>query len=834
MSHSDSQKHHTAEERALILGAFFHDIGKFEQRCTGNPGRRYHQDMGVQLVASGRFETRFQKILGDRASTLTQIIAKHHDQTPDGLTSIVQNADRLSASERVEFETNSDGPAWTNRWGHVHLASVFGKIQLAADRRLEPRYFGQQVLTRQNFEALVPRALDNEEYTNSDLTFKEHIFTAFCSDLEAVLDTFQTEADFSTLVNLLLVLFEKYMWCVPDFTGSSETDISLFNHLKDVAGFSHAMHKSDNARKLNLIIGDIPGIQDYIFNVTEKKAAKILRGRSIFVQVLARNFASKFLNTLGLTECSLVMLAGGKFYIVSQSSDDFVSLFQECVKPIENYLSENFEYELGFASGYHEFDWLDLRDGKVTFGEIIESANRDLLNRKMQPFASRFYADGTARTEKFVIEKKLDVSGNGDWNSVKCAVTGKPIRKGRERKIDDGLGTEEILTVDQQCKLEYDLGSEVRQGNLILELDDSLLNVKRVCRVSDGPFDRETPKLLINPVLDDLLNPDVITRGVLVNTRLLDVANFVSRGGDGLMDFDTMASHNKGAKYLTLIKGDVDNLGLIMAQGLARDSEDTEKVNDLTAVSRTSTLSNHLKYFFSIYLNGFLERWEQQGTDHKVYTVFAGGDDLMLICPQSSALSLTNELNEAFENFACQNPEIHASYSLTNFRPDTPIRMVAEAAEKNQAAVKSIMKNPMSVESIHTDREYFSDTSDKAGMSVFGSALKANRIQDIISQSEKVTTWIENKGNAVSIGTVQRTLELAKMMLDYRRTKDGSKLIWHPLLTYYLKRNLKDSNNRETVIFFEQILSVYKDADARKIEEIVVPVLYDVILRNRA
>ncbi|MBK8549854.1 MAG: hypothetical protein IPL53_01880 [Ignavibacteria bacterium] len=46
--------------------------------------------------------------------------------------------------------------------------------------------------------------------------------------------------------------------------------------------------------------------------------AKILRGRSIFVEVLTRNFASKILDKLGLTECNLIMLAGGKFYIVAR------------------------------------------------------------------------------------------------------------------------------------------------------------------------------------------------------------------------------------------------------------------------------------------------------------------------------------------------------------------------------------------------------------------------------------------------------------------------------------------------------------------------------------
>ncbi len=66
------------------------------------------------------------------------------------------------------------------------------------------------------------------------------------------------------------------------------------------------------------------------------------------------------------------------------------------------------------------------------------------------------------------------------------------------------------------------------------------------------------------------------------------------------MTFGKLAKQGEDVNYLTMIKGDIDNLGLLMALGLDRDK------NSLSAISRTTTMSNHLKYFFSFYLNEFL------------------------------------------------------------------------------------------------------------------------------------------------------------------------------------------------------------------------------------
>lgn len=850
----------TQEEKTLILGALFHDIGKFVQRCTDKS--KSHPIKGVELV--DELSNEFIRILGNEENfnQFKTIISTHH-YPKDDLTIYCKIADHISASERVNKEENEEGGT---DWNNNFLCSLFSKIKLNADKDPDIRYFKHQQLTKENYNALIPEYDQNDDkalihkYNTDDLA-------EFKNQLRITLNFYKEDSDFNTLINLLLVLFEKWLWCVPDFTGSSQTDISLFNHLKDVTGLSHAIYLSEKEDKtLNLVIGDIPGIQSYIFDVIHKKPAKILRGRSIFVQVLARNFASKFLECFELTECNLVMLAGGKFYIIAPNNSSFQRKYNQAIAEIEEYLIENFRYELGFISGYQNFNWKYLQDGKITFGEIIDKATENLNSNKWRQFTySLFSNEGRVNPQNFILLDKYIDPKEGDSNNIKCKVTDKPIRFGRDREILDG---DENLMVDHQVKLEYEIGDEVTDSNLFLILDEKKLSVTEVYPLKKLPNSNSQDKILINPVLDDLLKSENVNKGFLRNTLFIEVANYCSEFYEEkekrsvVMPFDKMVEQNDGAKYLTLIKGDIDNLGLIMAYGLTRDINEVKNENDkkdLTAISRTTTLSNHLKYFFSFFLNGFLKDWERKKQDeiekkakednpqisidelknikneNRVYTVFAGGDDLMLICPHSSSLSLLNNFNQVFNEFIVKNPEVHISYSLTNFKHHTPIRIVAEMAEENQKLSKKRYKSTSEPKELLKDAECFYADNDKAGTFLFETAIKNSQHDYLIKEKNRLVSWVLDNENPVTMGTIRNLFQIAEIIKAYEEKKDTSKLIWHPMLTYQLNRNIKDKKgtNEDIINFFENVLSIYHDNEKENIKDILYPVLCETIYKLR-
>ncbi|GEM_PF-1259121 len=868
------------EEKTLLLGALFHDIGKFEQRVLSK--KISHSELGAQFVDELKDE--FLKVLRNEndVESVKKIIRSHHIKNPDNaLIEITKKADHLSASERVNFDKEDD---WQEKWSHKFMTSLFSKIYLNQNDKSarKTKYYAHRLLTKKNYKILIPQYETEKDIKESSANYPTNTFDDFTKDIKAVFSIYEDENDFPTLINLLLIVFEKYLWCIPDFTGSENTDISFYNHLKDVAGIAHAIYKSDNeGTKLNLIIGDLPGIQKYIFNVANRKPAKILRGRSIFVQILTRQIASRILNKLGLTDANLIMLAGGKFYIIAQNSEEFNSNFSQIRKEIDDLLIKNFNFQISFSTVAYSFDYIKLMNKEITFGDIIDEASYQLLLKRNQQFENYFFNKGNLDEAKFIIsEKYIEPKIENDTNSVKCAVTDFPIRKAREKTIENEL------TVDKQVWNEYRIGSDVTKSNLIIEFDASLSNVEDVKPLKKYKVNNN-PKIILNPVLDDLLKYK--DRKILKNALIMEVANYTTKAVDAenvVMDFEDMEKSNNGAQIMSLIKGDIDNLGLIMSSGLAGnkdfDNENLENEKDepfdLTGISRTTTLSNHLKYFFSFSLNGFLEDWEngkildesekekfndrflstEDGKkefeeyikDRKVYTVFAGGDDLMIICPQSSSLKLVEALNSTFNDFICENPEVHISYSITNFKHSTPIRIVADMAEENQDRVKSKfkasdLKNEKSgtlksfEKRISEEPDIFYEKNDKAAIRLFNTNVKNSLINKMLSFREMLINWVNDEENKVTRGVLRNLLYFSKIMKDFNEKNDTRLLMWHPKMTYMINRLLKDKNgnyvNPEVAEFFDTALKINNGQDIQAIilEQILYPVVCEAIYGTR-
>jgi CRISPR-associated protein Csm1 len=127
-----------------------------------------------------------------------------------------------------------------------------------------------------------------------------------------------------------------------------------------------------------------------------------------------------------------------------------------------------------------------------------------------------------------------------------------------------------------------------------------------------------------------------------------------------------------GINALGILKGDVDNLGEMFRIGLGDPT-----------FAKTASLSRQLNAFFAIYLPWLLAR-----KFPSVYTVFAGGDDFLLIAPWRTAQKLAATMREEFGRYAAANPEIHFSAGIATQKPGAPIAALAELAEDALEAAK--------------------------------------------------------------------------------------------------------------------------------------------------
>ncbi|GAI94666.1 unnamed protein product, partial [marine sediment metagenome] len=130
----------------------------------------------------------------------------------------------------------------------------------------------------------------------------------------------------------LLSLLEKYTWCLPSDTTKEIADISLYDHLRTtsaIAACLYRFHEQDiegylnspkNEYNLRLIGGDLSGIQDYIFKITDKGkggVAKRLRSRSFYLSTLIEVTVQKILHSLELPiSCNLIS-TGGRFVLLA-------------------------------------------------------------------------------------------------------------------------------------------------------------------------------------------------------------------------------------------------------------------------------------------------------------------------------------------------------------------------------------------------------------------------------------------------------------------------------------------------------------------------------------
>lgn len=142
------------------------------------------------------------------------------------------------------------------------------------------------------------------------------------------------------------------------------------------------------------------------------------------------------------------------------------------------------------------------------------------------------------------------------------------------------------------------------------------------------------------------------------------------------MTFEELANGATGAKRLAVLKADVDDMGLRVQQLAAEDP----------TYRRLRAFSRDLHAFFSDDLHDIIIRsWPT------VYTLFAGGDDLILVGPWDTIVEFAGALRDEFDRSPAQaypGLTLSAGISFTPFR--VPIRHSVKRAESLLESSKAL------------------------------------------------------------------------------------------------------------------------------------------------
>ncbi len=712
--------------REAALAGLLHDIGKLAQRAHPDEQalRAAYRDQDLEgLQASilpskhGRYTHRHalwtdfffewaerEQVPWPGGINLTNVrrAAIRHHNPADPADWIVAEADRLASGlERKEKDEAHEYGDANHPQGlrevELHALVTLIDIGVGPAPSLPLRHGAEEI----SAEALLPRPpTPSDQPRRFGILWDSWLnaWAGFARQGELPADRFEQAA---------LALSVRLLWAVPSSTRD-QPDVSLHDHAHAVAAIAAALaafhaaagEASESAirnrtePKFRLVALDLSGIQDALFRLAGSAgAARILRARSFLMAEMVAVAVLAVREQLRLPAASVLLAAGGKAELLAAALDDLDDRLAEVRETLDRWLIEHWQGDLA----------LNLAAGEpfaaTAFekqGEGFPAVRADLAARldaaKHRPFSgwracdqgfvgtgvieTQYQAEGacvTCGARPAVVTTLLD-------GGARCIVCDSTYRLGQRLPKSDGFaiadaeqvaGEADALQADQRIPLPFGLvllpwparGSSVRRS-VIFE--------------GRGEIGTAVPRVTAHvPVIDDPDAPHYRKLG-LQETE----SGSPSARGD-LMTFGHIAAEalerNKengfrGRALLGIIKADVDRLGRIFACGLKKDR----------SPARIAQLSRLIDSYFARRLPWLL-RHEFPAT----YTVYAGGDDLLLVSPWRFAMPLAVRLREDFGTFAGGNPNLSLSAGVAFVHPHHPISLaVAEADEMLERAKK--------------------------------------------------------------------------------------------------------------------------------------------------
>ncbi len=677
----------------LQVAALLHDIGKFYQRTRKKHNSKYaklsKEDYGINGAHSKWSASYVTNMNLD--PQIEELVLYHHNPEKSGhpdMAKILQQADHHSSKER-------DRSGETKEVNKEPLISIFSQVNITGDS--ETHYFPLKTLDPTS-KILKPTQLKQEAIEGHNLQHRyENLWKSFTSESQHIIG----ELDFNTLYYLI----KKYTSFIPSAVYMDEPDISLFDHSKTTTALATCLYHyyiekqeiaNENEHSYLMVSGDLSGIQDFIYKISspqeaQKGMSKRLRGRSFYLTLLNDAIAHRIINDLELSEANILFCGGGHFTIIAPHTKNANEKLDQTLKEVNETLYQNFGSDIYLALAKLPCSGNDLEE----FGRLMEEASYQNQRHKRQKFQDML--GEIFKEEKTTPPNICPVCGNvNEANNSFC----------------------------RSCTDHEDLGRKIANAKYLIRSvsedrsgDVNLLGVSYWLAKTDKDVNKVLDKTSSNTEVLKLNNTDFMN---IKKTDNRFSAGFTFMGNTvpyhsqkGTLFFSHLAEISKGANKLGILKMDVDNLGRIFAEGLEHPT-----------ISRVSTLSSFMDFFFSGYINRLardyrvLEKvcpncqdkvvskqlefdeqenpvtvYQEKGKDKvceecsknaipTIYTVYSGGDDLLVLGPYDNVISFAKDLREDFKNWTCNNQDISLSAGIFLGGGKFPVERAVKNADK--------------------------------------------------------------------------------------------------------------------------------------------------------
>lgn len=723
------------ETRDIIhLAALLHDIGKFWQRADPSGVQssqmidKFHKDIESAICPSrdnrythkhvvwtAQFFQTFKGIFEDNVaafgtdSTLRKRVFRwasaHHNPNKESLEEcIVQFADHCSSgidrttSEGLSDETveyNYEVSKTWDKFKDVRMKSIFenllgnptsGYLQPISALKLDKSFFPKSKFDRKG----------QQEYADLWKDFTKELLGIPSKDIHQLTDS-------------ILYLLEKYTVTIPSSTQHLP-DVSLYEHLRSTAAFALCTYDylaEQKSEKFNieadeapflLLGGDLSGIQSYIYDIVGKGAAKNLKGRSFYLQLIVEVIVSHILDELKLYRSNIVYSSGGGFYILAPNTAFVRNKIPLLVNEISTKIREEHGTKLYLAIDYQSIKKSEVFNGSIN--NLWADLTKKLANRKQNRFADFIDTD-----EGFDFFFEATEAGG---ETQRDAITGEEF-KSNEQQYAFSLDSDDELFVKESTFEQIRLGKILRDKIIYQVItkrpipyweSDYRFNGKRTnhffqplklnryyyflnekeIRELEAKIKGTVDDATILKVNDTNLSDFKLNGNRVVNGFTFYGGNDLPRSQDDeALFFDALAGGEQVSfKRLGILRMDVDRLGLIFKEGFS-DSRRT--------FSRYSTLSRSLDFFFKGYLNTI---WKSND-DFRQHTLilYAGGDDLFIVGKWDKALAFAQQIQKEFLEWTCHNPQMGISGGMAIVGGKYPIAKSATQSDEEEKRAKN-------------------------------------------------------------------------------------------------------------------------------------------------
>lgn len=805
----------------LAIGALIHDLGKVMLRSMDE---REKKELFPQLGKKEEYRETFYyahayclwefiRKYSDKLELKTNpldepiILASSFHHKPEGVERfeelkkyqlfgyIYQKADRLSSSERSKKERKIEAP---------FLRSIFQDIKFQEETKsqdikeeekeflymLKPLSIDEEVIFPKSVEKKKP--LSNE-FENPVKQYKEH-WDKFLIEFKEVLKNF---VSYEKLLFHLYHLFYRYFWCVPASTFDPEReerhypDISLFDHLRTSSALATSFYteynleklknEKENELKLIFIRGDLTGIQKYLYHLMNiKGVTKRLRGKSFFLGMLPEVVARALLNKFNYPFTNIIFSGGGNFEVVIGYEEDISEKLKEFNEEIENTLFKKFGGVLGLTLGWTKTSYSEFKDHG--YKAISEKLERSLSIKKKTKFCYLLDKNDLNNLVKLLNPELEDLSGK---TFVRC------------RSCHQSFAEEEKGGLCEVCETFEKIGKELIEAKYLvfsykeLPLPGMFLeNIGGIYLVRDLKEVYRDRKEFEVYCFNDTNFVSSKADGFKFVANVVPIEKKEDIEEEDVMPFEKLVEHAQGDKKLAFARADVDNLGLIFMMGLGEDY----------SLSRVATLSRSLDLFFSGYLNKLFTQKdsndEKNDFYNKIYTVYAGGDDLFIVGPWDVIFYVMEAINGKFKRYTCENESFNISCGIFIGRDSYPLRFAAERAKETEDKAKD----------------------KKPAISALEETLKWDEFKEALIKGDEIAKILKERNIGRSLFykfylLIRNYKEWEKREEEEKRNYP-EKYKFYPLFYYYLYRNIKDEGLQSKIKDF--LLDIRDDYKVRK------------------